>query len=338
MAPDTQTQIRWGVAVCVVALLVVAVIAFVPDPLFRYRTVTTTLDNVAGIDAGTPVSFRGAVVGEVRSVDLDPVSRNFRVRLNVRRDWRPSSCSFVSAAAANPFTPPTIDLVAIEPSLAANREQCFAAMDAQDCSPVPLLVGGPTAISGCRRSPDLIASATMAVREAANVARSANQMAQRLQTMMGSNGDGANMAQIAASATQTLAALTSLSDRLDRSFKPGQGDLAVSLGNVRQITGKIARVNVAQVDGILRNANGVVADNRANLAILVDQAAKSSTHANQMLEGASASMVEATANLKRITTNLDALSERLAADPTFALRGQHYKDPPGLKPNLEPKP
>jgi hypothetical protein len=49
-------------------------------------------------------------------------------------------------------------------------------------------------------------------------------------------------------------------------------------------------------------------------------------------------MVEATANLKRMTANLDALSERLAADPTFAIRGQNFKDPPGLKPNLEPKP
>ena len=222
MAPDTQTQVRWGVAVCVVALLVVGVIAFVPDPLFRYHTITTTLDNVAGIDAGTPVSFRGAVVGDVRSVELDPASRNFRVRLNVRRDWRPSACSYVSAAAANPFTPPMIELVAIEPSLAPDPAQCHAAMDAQDCSPVPLLGGGPTAISGCRRSPDLITSATMAVREAANVARSANQMAQRLQTMMGSKGDGANMTQVADSATKTLASLNSLGERLDHSFKPGQ--------------------------------------------------------------------------------------------------------------------
>jgi ABC-type transporter Mla subunit MlaD len=336
MAPDTQTQIKWGVAVCVVALLVVAIIAFVPDPLFRYRTVTTTLDNVAGIDAGTPVSFRGAVLGEVRSVELDPVSRNFRVRLNVRRDWRASACSYVSAAAANPFTPPTIEIVAIEPALAASPAQCHAAMDAQDCSPVPLLAGGTATISGCRRSPDLITAATMAVRETANVARSANQMAQRLQTMMGSKGDGANMTQVADSATRTLASLNSLSDRLDRSFKPGQGDLAVSLGNVRQFTGRIATVDVAQIDGILHNTNGVVADNRANLAVLVDQAAKSSTHANQLLEGAAASMVEASANLKRMTANLDRLSERLAADPTFAVRGQHYKDPPGLKPTREP--
>ena len=335
MAPDTRAQFRWGIAVCVIALAVVAVIAFVPDPLFRYRTVSTTLDNVAGIDAGTPVSFRGIVVGDVRAVDLDPDSRNFRVRMNVRRDWRPSACTFVSAAAANPFTPPSIELVSVEPAVAADAGQCRAAMAAQDCAALPALDAGPMAIAGCRRAPDLVASATMAVREAADVARSANQMAQRLQAMLGSGGSdggGASMAQIAENATRTLAALQSLSDHLDRSFSPGKGDLAVSLGNVRTISGKIARVDVAQIDGILYNANGVVAENRANLATLVDQAAKSSTHANQMLEGASASLVEATANLKRMTANLDALSERLSADPTFAVRGQHYADPPGLTP------
>ena len=332
MAPGTQAQIRWGVGVCVAALVVVVVVAFVPDPLFRYRTLTTTLDNVAGLDAGTPVAFRGVVVGAVRSVALDPVSRNFRVALNVRRDWQASACSYVSAAAANPFTPPAIELVAIEPAVAAGPAQCQAAMAAQDCAPVPGLDAGAGAITGCRRAPDLITSATMAVKQAASVAATANQMAQRLQAMLGSGSGGANMAQIADNATQTLAALNSLSDHLDRSFVPGRGDLAVSLGNVRTLTGKMAKVNVAQVDGILQNANGVVADNRTNLAVLVDQAAKSSTHANQLLEGASAQLVEATANLKRMSANMDALSERLAADPTFVLRGQQFKDPPGLEP------
>jgi uncharacterized coiled-coil protein SlyX len=332
MAPDTRAQFKWGLAVCAAALVTVAIIAFVPDPFFRYRALSTTFDNVEGIDSGTPVTFRGVVVGEVRSVKLDPASRNFRVALDVRRDWRPSACTFVSATPANPFTPPSVDLVAIEPGVAANPAQCAAAMQAQDCLAVPLLQTAATALTGCRRAPDLIASATMAVREAANVARSANQMAVRLQTMLGGEGNGPNMARIADNATQTLGALNSLSDHLDRSFAPGKGDLAVSLGNVRRLTGNMARLDLTQIDGVLQNTRGVMADNRANVAVLVDQAARASVQANQMLEGASAALVESTANMKRMTANLDTLSERLAADPTFALRGQHYKNPPGLEP------
>ena len=331
MGPESRVQIKWGLAVCALAL--VLVLAFVPDPFFRTRAIATTLDNVEGIDRGTPVAFRGVVVGEVRSVELDPASRDFRVRLDVRRDWRPSACSFVSASAANPFTPSRIELVAIEPGEAAAPAQCEAAMAAQACAPVPLLQRGEGALAACRRAPDLVTSATLAVADAASVARSANAMTQRLQGMLGNGGaGGADMAHIATNATATLAALTSLSGRLDRSFTPGRGDLALTLGNVRQMTGKLATVDVGAVNGLLGNTNGVVTDNRAHVAVLVDQAAKSAAQANQTLEGASASLVEATANLNAMTANLNALTERLAADPTYAVRGRHYADPPGLEP------
>jgi ABC-type transporter Mla subunit MlaD len=318
-----------------VALLVAAVLAFVPDPFFRYHTVATTLDNVEGIDPGTPVMFRGAAVGEVRSVDLDPDSRNFKVRISVIRKWRPSACSFVSIGAANPLTAPRIDLVSIEQTAAASPSQCHAAMLAQACEAVPQRGQSGLALPGCKRAPDLIATTALAMSEAANVARSANQMAQRLQTMIQGSGNGSgaglNMAEVANNATQTLAALKGLSTRLDSSFAPGKGDLALTLGNVRQMTGKMAKIDMGSVNGMLRGANGMVGDNRANVSRLVDQAAESATQARATLEGASASLVQASANLNQMSANLNALSERLAADPTYAIRGQHYADPPGLE-------
>lgn len=332
MGPDPGAQIRWGIGACVLTLLVVAVPAFVPDPFFRTRAVATTLDNVEGIDPGTPVSFRGIVLGKVRSVDLDPASRTFRVRLSVRRDWQPSACTYVVAGAANPFTAPGIEIVALENADTGSPPACRTRMAANNCDVVPQVERGAMAFPACRRAPDLIASTTMAVNEAANVARSANQMAQRLQAMLGgAGGGGASMAQVADNATQTLAALNSLSSRLDTSFSPGRGDIALTLGNVRRMTGNMAQVDVRSVNGILQNANGVVGDNRANVGVLVDQAARSAAQTNQMLEGASASLVEATANLSQMTANLNTLTERLAADPTYAVRGQKYADPPGLE-------
>lgn len=332
MGPDPKAQIKWGIGACALTLLVVGILAFVPDPFFRTRAIATTLDNVAGIDPGTPVSFRGIELGKVRSVELDPATRNFRVRLDVRRDWQPTGCTYVLAGAANPFTAPAIEIVALEKADAASAASCRSQMALRDCAVVPLLDPDDDAFPACRRAPDLIASTTMAVNEAANVARSANQMAQRLQVMLGGEGGGgASMAQVADNATQTLAALNSLSSRLDSSFSPGRGDIALALGNVKRMTGRMAQVDVRSVNGILQNANGMVGENRAGVGLLVDQTARSAAQANQMLEGASASLVEATANLSQMTANLNTLTERLAADPTYVVRGQKYADPPGLE-------
>jgi uncharacterized coiled-coil protein SlyX len=61
---------------------------------------------------------------------------------------------------------------------------------------------------------------------------------------------------------------------------------------------------------------------------LLAEGSNSATLAHTTLEGASASLVQASVNLERASANLDTLSERLAADPTYAIRGQKYADPP----------
>ena len=219
MTPDAATQIRWGVGAAILAVALVAILALVPDPFFRQRVIATTLDDVEGVSPGVQVYFRGAPIGQVRSVELDGPSRTFAVHMGVAKDWRPSPCAFATVAAANPLTAPRIELVALETATA----QCANARRAYGCDPV----AGPQradAIAGCRRPADLFETASVAIGEAAAVARTANAMAQRLSTMLQGDGSGSavDMAKVARNATETLAALNSLSTQLDRSFRPGR--------------------------------------------------------------------------------------------------------------------
>lgn len=327
MTPDPRTQIRWGAGAAILAVVLVAVLALVPDPFFRQRVIATTFDDVEGVAPGAQVYFRGAQIGEVRSVDLDAPSRTFAVALGVARQWRASPCSFATVSSANPFTAPRIELVALESGSAA----CAVARRAYGCDTVPAAGrAGDDAIAGCRRPADLFDTAATAVGEAAAVARTANAMAQRLQTMLHGSGGGSavDMAQVARNATETLAALNSLSGQLDRSFAPGQGDIAVTLANVRKATGRASEVDIAALNGILRETQGLVAQNQASIAGLLSEGKSSASEVRMILEGASASLVATSANLERTSASLGALSERLAGDPTYAIRGQRYADPP----------
>jgi uncharacterized coiled-coil protein SlyX len=331
MQPDPRSQIRWGLGACVVTVLIVSLLAFVPDPFFRYRTVSTTLDDVEGIQPGTKVLFRGATVGDVKAIELNSAARTFAVSLSILKAWHPSACSYVTIAAANPFTAPAINLVALEGPSTASPAQCSQARAAADCLPVdPVPNDSAAVLIGCRRSPDLIQSATLAVNEAVNVVRTADEMAQRLQTMIQGSGQGkpVDMAQVANNATATLAALHTLSTRLDRSFTPGKGDIALTLANVRKMSGRAAQIDVVSANGVLRETQAMIAKNQASIASLLAEGSNSATLAHTTLEGASASLVQASVNLERASASLDTLSERLAADPTYAIRGQKYADPP----------
>lgn len=328
MKPDPKTQIRWGVGSAIAAVLVVAIIALVPDPFFRQNVYPTTLDDVEGITPGVKVFFRGAEVGEVRSIALDPASRNFAVQLGVTKNWRPASCAFATVASANPFTTPRIDLVTLE----AKAGACSVARMVAGCDAVPAVAGsGAATITGCKRPDDLFKLATMAVGEAASTARTANEMATRLRDMLQGGGEGGgavDMATMARNATETLAALNSLSGQLDRSFTPGRGDIAVTLANVRKATGRVSDVDIAALNGILRETQTLVAQNQQSIADLLAETKGTAGQARVMLEGASASLVAASSNLERTSGNLDALTDRLASDPTYILRGQRYVDPP----------
>ncbi|MET0372056.1 MAG: MlaD family protein [Sphingobium sp.] len=331
VTPDPKTQIRWGIGAAVLAVAIVAILALVPDPFFRQRVIATTFDDVEGVSPGVQVYFRGAPVGAVRSIALDGRSRTFAVRLGVAREWQPSACSYATVSSANPFTAPRIELVALE---TAKGAACATARVAHGCQSVAAVsVDGSDMITGCRRPDDLFDTAAAAVAQAASVARTANAMAQRLQGMLqGSGGGGAgsavDMAQVARDATGTLAALNSLSGRLDQSFSPGRGDIAMTLANVREATGRVSQVDVQSVNGILRETQALVAQNQASIAGLLAEGHNSAGEVRKMLESASASLVATSANLERTSTSIGNLTERLAGDPTYAIRGTRYTDPP----------
>lgn len=331
MEPDSITQIRWGLGACLIALLAVLVLALVPDPLFRQHVYVTQLDDVAGIKPGADIGFRGATVGSVRSVELDPDSGQFDVVMGISRRWRPSPCSQIQVSAANPLTAPGINLVT-QP--AKSGSDCALARQAIGCDPLaPPAAGHARVLVGCKRQPDLLQAAAHAVEETARVAQTANEMAGQLKLMLQGDGaggaaSGVGMAAIARNATATLAAINSLSSRLDRNFEPGRGDIAITLGNVRRLSGRAANLDVAQANAILLETRNLIAQNQASVAELLKRSAGSAGELQATLEGASASLIEASANLDRISGNLGQLSERLAADPTYAIRGQTYFDPP----------
>lgn len=331
MGPNPQSQVRWGLGVSLAAAAIVAVLALVPDPLFRNRAFATSLDNVEGIAAGTPVYFRGASVGEVRDVALDPATRNFGIDLSIAKSWRPSGCDYVAVSAANPFTAPRIDLVSLERPAGA----CRVALASAGCETVAAVrEGGRSPLPGCRRSPDLIQTAAAAVAQAAGVARTANQMATRLQTMIqgsgGARGAGSaiDMAALARDATGTVAALNSLSTSLGRSLEPGRGDIALTLANVRRLSGNASTLDMAAVNGIIRDTNTMIAQNQENVAAMLADTRGATAQTRTMLEGLSASMVQTSANLALVSEHMGELTERMSGDPTFALRGTRYVDPP----------
>lgn len=329
MGPSPRSQIRWGLGVSAAAVAAVAVLALVPDPFFRHRAYATALDDVSGVSPGTQVFFRGAAVGEVTKVALDPASRRFGLDLSIEKAWRPSACNYVTVGAANPFTAPRIELVSLEQPARA----CEAALAQAGCSGIAPVASSHRAITACRRAPDLIQTAAAAVAQAAGVARTANAMATRLAGMLEGSGSGdgtspVDMARLARDATGTVAALNSVSSELGRSLKPGQGDIAMTLANVRRLSGTAATLDVAAVNGILRDTNAMIGKNQETIAAMLADTRGATQQTRTMLEGLSASMVQASANLATVSDDLGTLTERLSGDPTFAIRGGKFADPP----------
>jgi len=325
--PKANVQVGWGLIASAIALIALAVLSFVPDPFFRQRVLTTTFDNVDGVTAGVPVYFRGAPLGAVRSVRLDPRRRTFAVRLGVERDWRASGCVFTQVSAANPFTTPRIELVALEIAPSA----CPAARLAAHCLPTPPARDaiGARGVVGCERQPDLLESASFAVAQAAAAAKSVNLIAQRIQVMMqGSGAAKLDVPRLVGDATTTLASVNDLTRRLDDTLAPGKGDAALTLGNVRRASERAASLDVASLNTTLAQVKTLVSQNQANVTAMLSQGSAVTAQTRELLENLSGSLTTASANLQRTTDNLDALTERLAADPTYVVRGQRFVDPP----------
>jgi ABC-type transporter Mla subunit MlaD len=315
----------WGVLAAGLTLLVVLVLALVPDPLFRQQVYGTTFDDVEALTPGAPVYFRGAVIGSVRKLDLVPQTRNFTIQLGLSRRWRPSACSFTRIAAANPLTAPHIEVVALETPPAA----CAAARTAENCgalAPPP----GPRGLVGCRRGADLIQTAAAAVMQAAEVAKSANAIALQVQSMIpkaGASGSKVDVNAVIKDVTHTLASIDQMTGRLNASLTPGKGDIAQTLANVRTASNQAAALDVPSVNTTIKMVESIMADNEAKIDTLLTESAALSTETRATLESLSASISVTASNLQRTTESLDALSARLADDPTYIIRGQRFADP-----------
>lgn len=325
MRPSAQTQVRLGVATVAITLLVVAVLAFVPDPLMRQRAYVTTFDNVDAVSHGAPVYFRGAVVGDIRAVRLDPDRGLFDVRMGVRRDWRPGSCAFARIVAPLPVTAPRVELVSLD------DPACAAARLAAGCEVLEPPKEGAVPLPGCRREGDMLHAAAEALAQVTELTRTANRMAAQLQTVMdgsGRPGEAAAVRRLMADAQATLATANQMTARLNHSLAPGRGDAAVAMTNLRTISGKATKIDIDGLNAAIADARALVGRNEANVDALLSQGAGLSVESRALLRDVSGTLVSASANLERTSGNIDALTERLGDDPTFAVRGQDYADPP----------
>ncbi len=323
MLPSSRDQIRWGLAFGAIALALIVILAFFPDPLHRQRVMVVGLDHVEGIGDGAPIYFRGAEIGAVRHVALVPALRTFDVSIGVRRDFRPSACSFMTVSASNPLTQPHLELVALETS----ARQCPAARVAAACVPVQPVRVARDRLTGCRRSPDLIALATGVITQASGAATAATAMAVRLQAMLAGGGGGGSGG-VTGDLQGAARSLSAVLGGIDHSMAPGRGDLALTLANVRRASGQAARVDVGAVNGTLASVSSMVAENRSNVAQMVANGQAISAQTRDLLQTSARSLAETSDNLARVSASMDSLTERIAGDPGFAVRGQRFADPP----------
>ena len=129
-------------------------------------------------------------------------------------------------------------------------------------------------------------------------------------------------------------AVNGLTSHLNSSLAPG-GDLALTLTNVRKITGQASTMDVGQLNATVVQAKEAIAQmqalvksNETQVNAMMVQGAAASEDTRALLENLSGSLVATTGNLERVTRALDALTQRLSDDPTYVLRGQKFKDPP----------
>jgi ABC-type transporter Mla subunit MlaD len=347
MRPDPRFQVRLGLAAAGLLVVVVAFLAFVPDPFMRQKVHRTTFDDVAAVTPGAPVYFRGATLGSVRSVELDPQRNLFDVRLGLRRDWTPPRCSFARIVETNPFIAPRIELVAPE---APAGSSCAAVRRAAACEVLP---DGRTGrvLDGCSRQEDLLELAAGALAQATTTIESANTTLARIDTAVrgvtGGGGGGAassfDVQGLLANVETTAASLEDITGKLNATLSARrQAEIADTVGNVRTITEQAARFDVGGVNRTVAGVNstvttanatlaevqGMLAANRASLERITSEGAGLTAESRELLATMSASMAGAAASMERASENLEALSERLGADPTYAVRGARYSDPP----------
>ena len=241
---------------------------------------------------------------------------------------------FCRVAEANPLTTPRIELVSVEGSR----------------RPVQRSAGWPRRASASTRSQrtmrrlmDVVAAPVCSRRRRLRSAKqrrlrkTANAMAQRLGAMMGSDtpgGSPVNMAKVAQDSTAALAALSGISRKLDASMTPGRGDVALTLSNVRQMTGRAGQFDVASLNGTMRGVQTIVGSNRDTVSGLLVEGRATAAQTRVMLEGLTASLATTSANLTRASDSMTALTEKLAADPSSIVRARKFEDPPapGSKP------
>lgn len=330
MRPSSISEILLGLGAAVFALALILVFAFVPDPFFQRRVYATSFDNVEGLAANMPVFYAGARIGDVRSIRLRPDSSGFSARLALERGWRPTPCSFVQVISANPLTAPRIEI-------ASPREACTAALVSAHCTPVPGEAEGRTPLlTGCRRRSDLFETAQAALNDVASIANTARVMVAKFTAQRpGDSGGGVDVNAVMAKSMATLDSVQALTRRLDDTMTPGRGDVALTLANVRRVSGKAAELDVAKLNTTLESTRATVADlqklvhdNQEAVTSLIGNGRTLGDSSTVLLETLSTSLAATSASLQRTTGNLDTLSERLSADPTFALRGQRFVDPP----------
>ena len=341
MRPDPRTQIRLGVAACLVAVFGAIIVATVPDLLFRSTVIETSVDDANGIVSGVPVTFMGGAVGKVRWVRLDPQRSLYNLGLQIRKDWAPPPCAVVRIAAANPLTAPKIEIVVPEHAsqpVGAPRTTlaCAGFFTAIACTPIAPPARAKASLVGCVRQGDLTQLVAKAVSQASSAIAQGQVLIARLENLTGAQSKGAaggaDLSVLATNVTETTQSVNAIARKINATLTPqSQEDVGAVISNVRKVSDKAAKfdagsvqMTVSRTNALLEQTTALLKDNRENIQTLTAQGADATQDGRDVLS----TLQTSTSNLERISANLDAITERLKGDPGYLIKGGRMADPP----------
>jgi phospholipid/cholesterol/gamma-HCH transport system substrate-binding protein len=247
-------------------------------------------DSVMGLAPGLQILYQGYPVGLIEEVELveDEGRPRYRVDVSVRRGVRIAADSRAVITAPGLLSAVVIDIKA-------------------GSSPQALPPGSE--IEGV---------------EAANVLAAVNAVVERIGPLLASaSEDGpailANLERFSADLNETVARVNALlapenSGRVERTLSNLEGVSVNAEGVTRDL-----RESVARLDGLLGSAQGVVDENRDEVALAVGDA-------QQVLESLARHMEAISHNLEVATRNLNEFSRELRENPAVLLRGREAGD------------
>ena len=111
--PAGSRQVRIGIFVLAGLIATTVLLYWLTDPAFfrgRYK-VTTTIENVMGLNKGAPVQMRGVTVGKVDELEMEREGENVVVTLEIKGQWDIPEGSSAQVVTLGLMDPKVVEIV-----------------------------------------------------------------------------------------------------------------------------------------------------------------------------------------------------------------------------------